>query len=87
MGQETKKVTNGKENEQFYVLKSDKQTRHGEYQKFSIKNKLLVKGNYRFGVRDSIWNFYQVNGQIISKYDFTKNELVYFNYNKEDQNK
>lgn len=87
MGQETKKVNNGEKKEQFHVLKSDKQIRHGKYKKFSLKNKLLVKGNYRFGVRDSIWNFYQVNGQILSKYDFTKNELVYLNYNKEDQNK
>lgn len=86
-GQETRKVNNGEKNEQFYVLKSDKRTRHGEYQKFSLKNKLLVKGNYRFGVRDSIWNFYQFNGQIISKYDFTKNEPVYFNYNNDDKNK
>jgi TonB family protein len=80
MGQETRKVTNGEKNEQFHVLKSDKQTRHGEYQKFSLKNKLLIKGVYSHGVKDSVWEFYSSNGQINAKYDYSKNELVYFKY-------
>lgn len=61
-------------------LKSDKKIRHGEYNyKNSFSGKLLVHGYYKFGSKDSIWDCFDRNGELISKYDYTKNELVFYN--------
>ena len=77
--QKTKKVTTEIANETFYVLRSDKKIKHGEYKKFDFFGKLLVKGYYKLGVKDSIWECFDSNGNPTSKYDFTKNELVFHN--------
>ena len=53
--QKTKKFTNEDTNEIFYALNSDKKNRHGEYNKFNFYGKLLVKGYYKSGIKDSIW--------------------------------
>ena len=77
--QKTKKVTDEISNETFYVLKSDKKIRHGEYKKFNSFGKLLVNGYYKFGAKDSIWECFDHNGELTSKYDYTKNELIFYN--------
>lgn len=75
--QETKLVTiktNGQISEKYYVLKSDKKTKHGEYVSFyhvtdeeykEVKKGTLSdeyirkeKGYYKFGKKDSIWTEY-----------------------------
>jgi len=76
-GQKTKKIIDKEKNETFYVLKSDKTTKHGEYNKF-WNNKLLVKGYYKLSQKDSIWESFDLNGQLSIKYDFTKNQLIYY---------
>ena len=78
--QKTQKVTDKKTKETFYVLKSDKKTRHGEYKKFGY-NKLIIKGSYKLGVKEGIWECYDYNGQLTLKYDYTKNELVFYKIN------
>lgn len=75
-GQDIKKITDKENNETFYVLKSDKTTKHGEYKKFSYNNKLLVKGFYKEGVKDSIWECYDFDGQLTLKYNYNKSEVV-----------
>lgn len=106
-GQETKKVTKEHENpwfkEVYYVLKSDKSIRHGNYQKLGYKDAVLINGFYKNGLKDSIWTeyqwgeknkksigtysadkkvgvweFYGYKGEQEQKYDYTKNEIVYF---------
>lgn len=77
-GQQTKRVTDKENNETFYVLKSDRATKHGEYKKFRHKDMLLVKGYYRQGVKDSIWECYDFEGQPTLKYDYTKKEVVLY---------
>ncbi len=77
LGQQTKKVTDKESNETFYVLKSDKKIRHGEYKKFHHKDKLLVKGYYKQGVKDSIWECYDFERQLTLKYDYSKKKLFY----------
>jgi len=76
--QKTKKVVDKKTNEIFYVLRSDKKTKHGEYLMYSYNNQLLVKGYYKLGAKDSIWDCYDFNGQLTLKYDYAKNELVFY---------
>ncbi|MBP9070078.1 MAG: energy transducer TonB [Bacteroidia bacterium] len=67
LGQETKKVTedhdNPKYKEVFYVLKFDKNTRHGSYQKLGYKDAVLINGYYKLGVKDSIWTEYRWGGK------------------------
>ena len=77
-GQATKKVSDKLTDETFYVLKSDMSTKHGEYNKFSNKNKLLVSGYYKLGVKDSIWQCYDKEGRITLTYDFTRNDLIFY---------
>ena len=43
-GQQTKKVTNKKKNEVYFVLKSDKEIRHGPYRKFGCGEQVYVAG-------------------------------------------
>ena len=76
-GQETKKNTDRERNEIYFVLKSDKATMHGEYKKLAYNNSVLVRGHYKRGIKDSIWEFYNFKGEIIQKYDYTKNELIF----------
>lgn len=76
-GQDVKKVTDKENHETFYVLKSDKTTKHGEYKKFSYKHKLLVRGFYKQGVKDSIWECYDLDGQLTLKYNYTSNQLIF----------
>ncbi len=47
---------------------------------------MQIKGNYKNGVKDSIWEFFDYYGELQQKYDFTKNELVYYNA-ENDKNK
>ena len=81
-GQKTKKITDKKNNEIFYVLKSDKTTKHGEYKKFSYNNKLLIKGFYKQGVKDSIWECFDFSGQLTLKYNYNKSEVVFYKPNE-----
>ncbi len=77
-GQQTKKVKDKVNNESYYVLKSDNITKHGLYQQFSYKNKPLVKGFYKLGVKDSVWECYDFAGTLTLKYDYTKQEVVFY---------
>lgn len=115
-GQKTIKVTEVYKNhgfkEVYYVLKSDKSVRHGNYKQLGYKNAVLIDGYYKNGVKDSIWKEYRWGGKIKKsvgnyssdtkvgiwefydskeeleqKYDFTKNELIYFKIDKKDKDK
>jgi periplasmic protein TonB len=103
--QATKKVTEEHDKpwsrEVFYVLKSDKKTKHGNYQKFAYKNAIRINGYYNNGLKDSIWTeyywgakiksigkyyedkkigtweYYDNKGELIQKYDYTENKLIF----------
>lgn len=77
-GQDLKKINDNENNETFYVLKSDRVTKHGKYQKFSYNYKLLITGFYKHGVRDSIWECFNMDGDRTAIYNYTKNQLVYY---------
>jgi TonB family protein len=76
-GQQTKLIKNKENSEEYYVLKSDNSIRYGDYRKFGPKNSLLIKGHYTNGLKDSIWELYNSNGEIFQKIDVSKNDLVY----------
>ena len=85
--QQTKKIVNRTMGETFYVLKSDKKKRHGEYAKFSFNRNLLVKGYYKFGAKDSIWECFDFGGQLTLKYDYSEDELVFYKPNDKVKDK
>lgn len=77
LAQETMAVKNKKTNEVYFVLKSDKKTKHGKYQKFNDDKKIIVEGYYKDGKKDSIWIQYQSNGnQLSSKGNYLLNEKI-----------
>jgi len=85
--QKTIKVNDKENSELYFVLKSDKVTRQGEYKRIGYRNSVLIKGYYKNGVRDSIWEYYDYDGKVIQRYDFTKNELTYYSLTDEEKSK
>lgn len=75
-GQETKKIKN--DNEVYFVLKTDKNIRHGNYQKKYNDASTMINGYYKNGSKDSIWDFYNSDGKILQKFDYSKNEIVFY---------
>ena len=78
LSQQTKKINKKEIGETFYVLKSDKKIKHGEYKKFNYAKKLIVNGYYNHGVADSIWECFGNDGTLTLKYDYKKNELLFY---------
>ncbi|MEO6831197.1 MAG: energy transducer TonB, partial [Chitinophagaceae bacterium] len=77
LGQKTTKVRDKKTNEVYRVIRSDNTAKHGEYKKYSFHNKLLIKGYYKFGQKDSIWECYDLEGHLTLVYDFSKDSLIF----------
>ena len=71
-GQETTKITRNIKGaaylvEDYYVLKSDKTLRHGEYNKLRITNGSLIEnGFYKMGLRDSLWRRFNCVGSTLN---------------------
>lgn len=87
--QETKKVKikneRTGEKEIYYVLKSDKKTKHGAYTKQNSKGKLKATGFYLNGEKDSSWTLYSSwSGKIQATGFYKANKKVgpwnYYNY-------
>ncbi|UII20729.1 energy transducer TonB [Fulvivirga ligni] len=79
-GQETKlkkEKDNGLKAE-YYVLKSDKSTKHGLYKKYDRSGELIIEGQYENDKEIGEWKFLR-NGEIEQVYDFSKNELISYN--------
>jgi hypothetical protein len=87
-GQATKLITDKETNERYCVLRYHRTTKHGMYKKFSFiseykikghkENQLLVKGYYKQGVKDSIWECFDYDGQLTLKFNYTKNDLIFY---------
>jgi periplasmic protein TonB len=64
-GQQLKTVHNANRNETFEVLASDTLVRHGSYLLFGCSNDTIVKGYYKYGLKDSTWNEYFSKGKYL----------------------
>jgi len=62
--------------ERFFVLKSDKKTKQGPYKAFLRRNTLIAMGNYSKGVKTGIWTFYESDGRLVERFNFTTNTLL-----------
>ncbi len=84
-GQETKKVKNKDDHEFYHVLKSDKSIRHGNYKKTYQNGSVKVNGYYKQGVKDSIWDFFDYDGELVQKFDYTKHLVVFYKTSKKEK--
>lgn len=63
--------------ENYVSLPQDKNVRNGAYNVTNADNKVLVMGSYKNNAKDSIWNYYNVAGDIIQSYNYTTNQMLY----------
>lgn len=71
----------------YQVLKSDKKVMHGDYEKKTIWDQLVIKGRYIQNKRVGIWDFYDYRtGLIEQQYDYDKNEFIILNTENSEQN-
>lgn len=77
--QETKEIT--KENnfpnykEVYSILTTDKKIKHGKYVSYGRNNKIQEKGEYELGKKIGLWEFYNWDGELEQKYNFTDNKI------------
>lgn len=81
-GQSTKKITiednsSHYSKEIYYVLRSNKKIKHGEYRSYGWTRKLSEKGAYSNGEKSGIWEFYQATGELEQRYDYNERKLLY----------
>jgi periplasmic protein TonB len=79
LGQDSKKVivetSNSKE--VYYVLENDKNIRHGEYLRYSWNKDIAEKGLYQMNQRVGAWEFYDFNGNLEQRYNYTDKKIEF----------
>lgn len=81
ISQETKKVVERPEDVtrdmviKYYVLKDHRDIKHGPYTYYS-NGKLFISGYYKNGKKDSIWQRYNTEGNVLAKKEYTDNKRV-----------
>ena len=63
--------------ERISVLKSDNVTKQGLYQALLDDKRALAVGNYASNKKTGIWNFYDTRNNLIQRFNYTTNTLVY----------
>ncbi len=61
--------------ENYEVLKSDRKIRHGHYQQI-LNGHILEDGYYKNGLKDSLWQDYNLNGSLISTGMYKEDQQV-----------
>jgi TonB family protein len=80
--QNTVEISNPRTRESYEVLISDQNIKHGMYKKYGFDTKIRTIGFYKNGVQDSVWTFYDAHSEIIQKFDFAKDDVIYFSKNE-----
>jgi hypothetical protein len=60
-----------------HIKVGGKKLKNGECFIVDLNNAELARGNYKNGVKDSIWNYFGKTGDLIQVYDYTHQKLVY----------
>jgi len=78
-GQDTKKKTVSNDyppyKETFYVLKSDRKIKHGEYQK--TYGGLTIKGQFDNNKKIGVWEYFDRYNQLEQKIDFDSEKIIF----------
>lgn len=62
--------------EEYEVFKDNKKVKNGNYWVFDNNKQLVVKGFYNNATKDSIWTYYNNNGEVVQCYNFRQNKLI-----------
>lgn len=62
--------------EVFYVLRKDRDTRHGPYKK-KVKGELAIKGQFVQGEKAGLWAYYDWQGTLVQQYNFTTDSVLF----------
>ncbi len=60
-----------------HIKVGGKKVKNGESFIVDLNNAELARGNYRNGVKDSVWNYFGKTGDLIQVYDYTNKKLIY----------
>ena len=60
-----------------HIKVGGKKIKNGESFIVDLNNAELARGNYKNGVKDSIWNYFGKTGDLIQVYNYTNKKLVY----------
>lgn len=60
-----------------HIKVGGKKVKNGESFIVDLNNAELARGNYKNGVKDSIWNYFGKTGDLIQVYNYTNKKLVY----------
>jgi hypothetical protein len=63
--------------ERFTVLKDSQDVKHGIYQVFTKKERLVVRGMYTMGKKTGTWHFYNKSGQLMQIYNYDEQRLQF----------
>jgi hypothetical protein len=63
--------------ETYEAPSNNKKLRDGEAFVVNDLNRELARGKYKNGVKDSIWNFYGMTGELVQVYDYTNAKLIF----------
>ncbi len=78
--QQTKRVTRKNSfpscKENFHVLKSDNEIKHGLYEQ-SYKGEIIVKGQFDNNQKTGSWEYYDGDGKLVQEYNFTTKEVLF----------
>lgn len=77
-GQDTKKKSIENKTpyykEVYYVLKSNQEVKHGEYQKYT-KAGLAEKGQFENNIKAGVWEFYDYGGNLEQRFNYTSQTI------------
>jgi hypothetical protein len=63
--------------ENYLSSATDKKIKNGAYTVTNNDNQVLVRGQFKEGKKDSVWNFFNTKGDIIQSYNYSTNKLLY----------
>ena len=69
--------------EEYHVLKSNKNLKHGQYKKYKRDGELLMEGDFSANEKSGRWTYYR-NGDVDQIYDHTSGKIMLINNEIED---
>ena len=72
----TKKDKEKSVQETYYVLKTDRSVRQGDYTRF-VNNKKVITGQFSANKETGIWTFYDADNSVDLKYDYDNDSVLF----------
>jgi hypothetical protein len=75
--QTNKKTLSRHLREVYDVLKTDWKTKDGSYAVINDDGQTIVRGAYTKGRKSGVWSYFDYNGRLVQRFDFSDDSLVY----------